>query len=50
LEPIQKKSSLNIVSDQKGTLTSTDALAEVTYKIIETILQTLTLKILEHTM
>ena len=38
LELIQEKSSLNIVSDQKGTPTSADALAEVTYKIIETIL------------
>jgi dTDP-4-dehydrorhamnose reductase len=35
---IQDKSSLNIVSDQKGTPTSVDAIADVTYKIIKTIL------------
>ena len=35
---IQEKSSLDIVSDQKGTPTSADALAEVTYKIVKTIL------------
>jgi dTDP-4-dehydrorhamnose reductase len=38
LKLIQEKSSLNIVSDQKGTPTSTDAIADVTYKIVETIL------------
>ena len=38
LKLIQGKSSLNIVSDQKGTPTSADALAEVTYKIVKTIL------------
>ena len=38
LKLIQEKTSLNIVSDQKGTPTSADALAEVTYKIVETIL------------
>jgi len=35
---IQEKSSLNIVNDQKGTPTSTDAIADVTYKIVKTIL------------
>ena len=39
LKLIQEKSSLNIVSDQKGTLTSTDAIADVTNKIIKTILK-----------
>jgi dTDP-4-dehydrorhamnose reductase len=39
LKLIQEKSSLNIVSDQKGTPTSTDALANVTYKIVKTILK-----------
>ena len=38
LKLIQEKSSLNIVSDQKGTPTSADTIADVTYKIIETIL------------
>jgi dTDP-4-dehydrorhamnose reductase len=38
LKLIQEKSSLNIVSDQKGTPTSADAIAEVTYKIVKTIL------------
>ena len=38
LKLIQEKSSLNIVSDQKGAPTSTDAIAEVTYKIVKTIL------------
>jgi dTDP-4-dehydrorhamnose reductase len=38
LKLIQEKSSLNIVSDQKGTPTSTAILADVTYKIVETIL------------
>jgi dTDP-4-dehydrorhamnose reductase len=38
LKLIQEKSSLNIVSDQKGRPTSADAIADVTYKIIETIL------------
>jgi dTDP-4-dehydrorhamnose reductase len=38
LQLIQEKTSLNIVSDQKGTPTSADALAEVTYKIVKTIL------------
>jgi dTDP-4-dehydrorhamnose reductase len=38
LKLIQEKSSLNIVSDQKGTPTSADALADVTYKIVKTIL------------
>jgi dTDP-4-dehydrorhamnose reductase len=39
LKLIQEKSSLNIVNDQKGTPTSADAIAEVTYKIIKTILK-----------
>ena len=38
LKLIQEETSLNIVSDQKGAPTSVDALADVTYKIIETIL------------
>jgi len=39
LKLIQEKSSLNIVSDQQGTPTSADAIADVTYKIIKTILK-----------
>ena len=39
LELIQEKSSLNIVNDQKGTPTSADAIADVAYKIIKTILK-----------
>jgi dTDP-4-dehydrorhamnose reductase len=35
---IQEKTSLNVVSDQIGTPTSSEALADVTYKIVETIL------------
>lgn len=38
LKLIQKNSSLNIVSDQKGTPTSADAIAYVTYTIVKTIL------------
>jgi dTDP-4-dehydrorhamnose reductase len=38
LKLIQEKSSLNIVSDQIGRPTSADLIADVTYKIIETIL------------
>ena len=38
LKLIQEKSSLNIVSDQQGRPTSADVLAEVTYKIVKTIL------------
>jgi len=34
---IQEKSSLNVVSDQKGIPTSSQALADVTYKIVKTI-------------
>ena len=34
---IQEKTSLNVVSDQIGTPTSSEALADVTYKIVETI-------------
>ena len=37
LKLIQEKSSLNIVSDQIGTPTSSEALADVTYKIVEAI-------------
>ena len=33
----QEKSSLNVVSDQKGTPTSSEVLADVTYKIVKTI-------------
>jgi len=39
LKLIQEKSSLNIVNDQKGTPTSADAIADVTNKIIKTILK-----------
>ena len=39
LKLIQEKSFLNVVSDQKGTPTSADALAEATYKIVKTIMQ-----------
>ena len=39
LKLIQEKSSFNIVSDQQGTPTSADVLADVTYKIIKTILK-----------
>jgi dTDP-4-dehydrorhamnose reductase len=35
----QEKSSLNVVSDQIGTPTSSDVLADVTYKIVKTILK-----------
>jgi dTDP-4-dehydrorhamnose reductase len=38
LKLIKKKSSLNIVSDQKGTPTSADVIAETTYKIVKAIL------------
>ena len=38
LKLIQEKTSLNIVSDQKGTPTSANVIANVTYKIIKTIL------------
>jgi dTDP-4-dehydrorhamnose reductase len=39
LKLIQKKSSLNIVRDQQGTPTSSDAIADVAYKIVKTILK-----------
>jgi dTDP-4-dehydrorhamnose reductase len=39
LKLIQEKSSLNIVSDQIGSPTSVDAIADVTYIIIKTILK-----------
>jgi dTDP-4-dehydrorhamnose reductase len=38
LKLIQEKNSLNIVSDQKGTPTSADAIADVTCNIVKTIL------------
>ncbi len=38
LKLIQEKSSLNIVNDQKGTPTSADTIANVTYKIVKIIL------------
>jgi dTDP-4-dehydrorhamnose reductase len=41
---IQEKTSLNIVSDQIGTPTSSEALADVTYKIVETIFNDLNFK------
>ena len=44
LELIQEKSSLNIVSDQKGAPTSADAIADVTYKIVKTILNDINFK------
>ena len=37
LKLIQEKTSLNVVSDQIGTPTSIEALADVTYKIVKTI-------------
>ncbi len=37
LKLIQEKTSLNVLSDQIGTPTSSEALADVTYKIVETI-------------
>ncbi len=37
LKLIQEKTSLNVVTDQIGTPTSNEALADVTYKIVETI-------------
>jgi dTDP-4-dehydrorhamnose reductase len=39
LKRIQENSSLNIVSDQKGAPTSVDAIANVTYKVVKTIMQ-----------
>jgi dTDP-4-dehydrorhamnose reductase len=39
LKLIQENSSLNIVSDQKGAPTSADAIADVTYKVVKTIMQ-----------
>jgi dTDP-4-dehydrorhamnose reductase len=44
LKLIQEKSSLNIVSDQKGTPTSVDALADATYNIVKTILNDINFK------
>ena len=39
LKLAQEKSSLNVVSDQMGTPTSSDLLANVTYNVIKTILK-----------
>ncbi len=44
LKLIQEKSSLNIVSDQKGTPTSADAIADVTCNIVKTILSDINIK------
>ena len=38
LKLIQEKTSLNIISDQKGSPTSADVVADVAYKIVKTIL------------
>jgi len=40
----QEKSSLNVVSDQKGTPTSSEVLADVTFKIVKIILNNLNFK------
>jgi dTDP-4-dehydrorhamnose reductase len=40
----QEKSSLNVVSDQMGTPTSSDVLANVTYSIVKTILKNINFK------
>ena len=44
LKLIQEKSSLNIVSDQKGAPTSADSIAEVTCNIVKTILSDINFK------
>ena len=44
LKLIQEKTSLNVVSDQIGTPTSSEALADVTYKIVKTIFNDLNFK------
>jgi dTDP-4-dehydrorhamnose reductase len=44
LKLIQKKSSLNIVSDQKGSPTSSDTIADVTFNIVKTILSDINFK------
>jgi dTDP-4-dehydrorhamnose reductase len=44
LKLIQEKTSLDVVSDQKGTPTSVDTLADVTYNIVKTILNNLSFK------
>ena len=41
---IQEKSSLNIVSDQKGSPTSAEAIADVTFNIVKTILSDINFK------
>jgi dTDP-4-dehydrorhamnose reductase len=44
LKLIQEKTSLNVVSDQKGTPTSADVIADVTCNIIKTILNDINFK------
>jgi dTDP-4-dehydrorhamnose reductase len=44
LKLIQEKTSLNIVSDQKGTPTSSETIAEATYNIVKTILSDINFK------
>jgi len=44
LKLIQEKTSLNVVSHQKGTPTSSEAIAEATYTIVKTILNKATFK------
>jgi dTDP-4-dehydrorhamnose reductase len=44
LKLIQEKTSLNVVSDQIGTPSSSEALADVTYKIVEAIFNDLNFK------
>ena len=44
LKLIQEKTSLNIVSDQRGTPTSADMIANVTYNIVKTILSDINFK------
>jgi dTDP-4-dehydrorhamnose reductase len=44
LELLQEKNSLNIVSDQKGTPTSADTIADVTCNIVKTILGDISFK------
>jgi dTDP-4-dehydrorhamnose reductase len=44
LKLIQEKTSLDVVSDQRGVPTSADAIAEVTYNIVKTILNDINFK------